>query len=34
MLPALSELSNLMQVFSPSRYLAGIWQADIVYQLG
>jgi hypothetical protein len=34
MLPALSSLSNLIQVISPGRYLAGIWRADIVYQLG
>ena len=32
-LPSLSRLGNLMQVFSPGMYLAGVWQVDLHSQL-
>lgn len=33
-LSALSGLANLTRVFSPGRYLAGLWENDLYYQLG
>jgi hypothetical protein len=32
-LPALSGVANLTQAFSPGRYVAGLWEKDLHYQL-
>jgi len=33
-LPALSGVARVMRVFSPGRYIAGLWELDLHYQLG